>query len=76
MIPAVFLDGCLYVVIAVCGFLATALGSDETYQMFNAVTLFWLKTINGSVLAATTALKMFRSTAYAEHQQTKKEGKV
>lgn len=75
-IPAVFLDGCLYVTMAVTGFLATTLGSEEAFNMFSVGVLFWLKTTNGCILAAATALKMFRNTAYAEHQKDKEEGKA
>jgi hypothetical protein len=68
----VFIDGTLYVVIAVCGFVATMIGSDESYNRFSEQALYWGKLVNGSLLAGATALKMFRSTAYSDHVQSVK----
>lgn len=71
-IPPVFIDGLLYVWIAILTFLTTQIGSDDASKYIEAQTLFWLKTSIGTVSAAVVALKMFRSTSYADHQQEKK----
>lgn len=65
------LDAILYVLIAVCGFVATILGSDEANKMFTSQVLFWFKLSNGSLLAGVTALKMYRSTAFSDWKATK-----
>ena len=67
-VTSMHIDASLYVVIAVCGFIATMLGTDETFQMFGDSTLWYMKLVNGSLLAGATALKMFRSTAFADHK--------
>ncbi len=71
-VKPVTIEGLLYVAIAVCGFLATVFGSDESFNLFGPMLLFWVKLVNGSILAAATALKMFRSNTFAEHVQEKK----
>ncbi len=70
-VPSVVIDGFLYVSIAVCGAIAVLLSSDEAYKYINPYWLFWSKGINAVWLAGTTALKMFRSTSYADHQTKK-----
>lgn len=70
-VPSVYIDGTLYMIIAVCGFLASQFGSDEAYKLFTETMLFWAKLVNGTLLAGATALKMFRSTGFAEHVQNK-----
>ena len=72
-IAPVFIDGLLYVIIAVAGFASTMLGSDEAFEMFSKPILFYIKLTNGSLLAGATALKMFRSTAYSDHRESSVE---
>lgn len=74
-IPPVFTDGALYVSIAVFGFLLSQLGSEEALKYISAANLFWTKLIFGTFLAGFTALKMFRSTSYADHVTTKQNEK-
>jgi len=62
-----FIDGWLYVTIAFFGYWASGLGDDEAAKYLGAETLFWTRRICGSIGAALLALKMFRSTAFAEH---------
>lgn len=64
----VSLDGWIYVVIAVAGALRISLGSDEAAKYVTAVELFWIKLIVDSVGAGFLALKMYRSTAFADYK--------
>lgn len=68
----VVIDGFLYVVIAVCGFAEATLTSDDVYKYMNPFLVFYTKWIVGMIGAGATALKMFRSTSYSEHQDAKK----
>lgn len=72
-IPSVFIDGGIYVCISVLTFLSMQFGSDEAAKYISATTLFWLKLIIGGSSAGFLAIKMFRSTQFAEHQQAKKD---
>lgn len=72
-IPAVFIDGALYVWIGVLTFLATQIGSDDAAKYIEAQVLFWLKTGIGSFSTGLVSLKMYRSTSYADHQIEKKK---
>lgn len=65
------LDGTLYVLIAVFGAIQTFFSSDDAYKYVNPYILFWIKGASGFALAGVSALKMFRSTAYAD--QVKKD---
>ena len=71
-VPAVFIDGVLYVAIAFFGAITAALSSDEASKYLSPEVLFWTRTfcsVNGAWILA---LKMFRSTGYAQHQEDKK----
>jgi len=71
----VHIDGVLYGLIALCGYLAGALGGDSAAALFTSMSLWLLQTLNGCILATATALKMFRSTTYAKHQDDTVNGK-
>jgi hypothetical protein len=73
-IPPVFTDGVLYVMIALFGFLETQFGSDEAAKFFAPVTLWWIKLVVGSGSVSAVALKLFRSTSFADHQAKKANG--
>lgn len=75
-IPAVFIDGLLYVLIAFFGFWTGSLSSDDSGKYISPRILWWGKQALGSVAAALLAVKMFRSTAFADHQQQKKNDTV
>lgn len=60
------LDAIIYISIAVTGYLMTQWGSDEAGKFISLQSLFWLKTGTGCVSAGSLALKMFRSTTYAD----------
>lgn len=64
-------DAILYTLIAVCGALTAAFGSDDAAKYVTPEHLFWLKTIFGSAGAGMLALKMYRSTAFADWQARK-----
>jgi hypothetical protein len=72
-IPAVFIDGAIYVLLAISATWAAALTSDIAHTLMGPVLLFWVSSTNASAGAALLALKMFRSTAFADHQQNKKD---
>lgn len=73
-IPAVFIDGVLYVLVQMLTVLSTQIGTDESAKYIEAETLFWTKVVIGELAAGVLAIKMFRSTTFADHQQTKKNG--
>lgn len=71
----VFLDGLLYVLIAVFIFEQEFLSSDEAYKYVSPYVIFWSKFIIGTSAAATQALKMFRSTSYSDHLKNQADNK-
>lgn len=72
-IPGVFIDGAIYAAIAFYGALAVAFGSDEARIFIKPIALFWLKTVCATKSATLLAIKMYRSTGFADHQQNKKD---
>lgn len=66
-----FIDGTLYALIAFLIFSQSYLGGDEAAKYVSAAIKFWLNYIVGGLGAFLGAVKMFRSTAFAEHQDTK-----
>lgn len=64
----VVIDGFLYVVIAVCGTVTAILTQDDAYKYVNPYVLYIGKSVFEVLGAATTALKMFRSTSYGDHR--------
>lgn len=75
-IKPVTVDGALYVLIAVFGTCITVLNSDDAYKYFNPYVLYYSKAIGAILLAAVSALKMFRSTSYSEHLDAKKDASL
>lgn len=67
-VSPVFMDGTLYILIALFGALTATFSSDEAAKYLEAETLFWVRTVCNVNSAWLLALKMFRSTAFAEHQ--------
>lgn len=72
-IPPVFIDGFLYAMIAVFAAMVASFNSEEAYKYIAPLLLYWLKQASTWGLALVTAVKMFRSTTYSEHQVKKKE---
>lgn len=62
------IDGILYVCIAVFMFQQNFLSSDDVYKYVSPFVVFWSKFVVGTLGAAAGALKMFRSTTFADHQ--------
>ena len=72
-IPAMFLDGALYCSMNLVPVFIALLNSDTTSKY---ITPFWIWLVGGITILLNTllvSLKMFRSTAYAEHQADKKK---
>ena len=67
-----FIDGLLYVLIAVFGAAAGMFSTDEAAKYIEPATLFWLRGFCAVNSATWLALKMFRSTAFSEHRDAKK----
>lgn len=70
----VVVDGWLYVTIAVSGAAMTYLGEDSSYKYLDPYFIFYAKGASGLILQAANALKMFRSTGYAQHLEAKRTG--
>ena len=70
-VPLVWIDGTLYLLVALFGYLQTAFGTDEAAKYISPAPLFWIKTGIGALAASVLSLKLFRSTAFAEHQAAK-----
>jgi len=68
-IPGVAIDGATYVLLALFMFLQQHFGSDDAAKFFSPVTLFYLKGVIGGCSAVLLAIKLFRSTAFAEHRK-------
>ena len=72
-IPAVFIDGLIYVLIAVGAAALTMYSTDDAAKFVDPHMLWLIKGTLGIGSAGVLALKMFRSTAYADHQSDKKK---
>ncbi len=72
-LPAVFIDGLIYVILAMNATVTAILSSDTARTLIGPVYLFWVTSINAMIGSGLLALKMFRSTAFADHQQDKKD---
>ena len=59
-------DGTLYICIACFVFIQSYFTSDESYKYVSPYFLFWMKFVVGLLGTIAGALKMFRSTSYAE----------
>lgn len=73
-IPAVWIDGTLYVSIAMFAALQTAFGSEEAVKFISPERLFWTKTVIGALAAGTLSLKMFRSNPKPTEPEPPKSG--
>jgi hypothetical protein len=70
-VPTVWIDGTLYVCIALLTFVNGYIGTDEAAKYIAPAALFWGKFAVGSLSASALAVKLFRSTAFADHQAEK-----
>lgn len=67
----VYIDGTLYVLLALFGAMILTFNNDDIYKYVEAHWVFWVKNCAEWMMAVVTALKMFRSTAYADHLDDK-----
>lgn len=72
-VKPVVVDGLLYVVIAFFTSLVGLLAQDEAYKWLNPYLVYFGKTFGTLMLATATALKMFRSSSYADHRAAEDE---
>lgn len=75
-IKPMFLDGFLYCAIAVFGAASSSFGSDEAAKYVSDVWLFWLRSGCGTISAGLLALKMYRSTSYADHVESVRQEQI
>lgn len=72
-IKPVWIDGSIYVMMAVTSANAAMLSSDNAAKYISAQVLFYMLWGNLVVDGGLLALKMFRSTAFADHKQQVKD---
>lgn len=72
-IPSVFIDGLIYGLIAFFTAWTAILSSDDAAKYIVPAVLFWSKGFCGAANAVLLALKMYRSTSFADHQKEKKD---
>ncbi len=72
-IPPIFIDGSIYVMLAVTSANALMMSSDNAFKYISAEVLFYMTWGNAIVDGALLALKLFRSTAFADHKQQVKD---
>lgn len=70
-LPAVWIDGSLYVTMSVVTFWLGILNSDQARAFIGPKAMFILTFVIGTANVALLSIKMFRSTAYADHQRDK-----
>lgn len=70
-IQPVFIDGSLYALMAWFIFSQSYLGGDEAAKFISPAVKFWINYIVGGMAAFFGAVKMFRSTQFAEHKDKK-----
>jgi hypothetical protein len=67
----VAVDGWIYVLIAIFGTLTASFSSDDAGKYIPAMSLFYIKSFCAAAGAGCLALKMYRSTTFAEYKQAK-----
>lgn len=75
-VPPVFIDGILYVCVGIFVYLSTNFGSDEAAKYISPQVLYWLKLGIGACGNIALNIKMYRSTAFADHQKEKENEKI
>lgn len=71
--PTVF-DGLVYLALGWFIYAQSYLGGDDAAKYINPAPLFWLNFAVGSGATIAGALKMFRSTAYADYKNKQSTG--
>lgn len=72
-IPSVFIDGFLVVLVAWFVFNQSYFGGDEAAKYIEPAIKFWLNWFIGSGAIICGAIKGYRSTTFAQHQQQKEK---
>lgn len=72
-IPPVVFDGLVYTAIAALNAFAAGIGSDEAAKFISPMPLFWMRLLSYVFAQTMLAVKMFRSTGYADYQKDVKE---
>ena len=65
-----WIDAVLYCCMGLFAFMSTYLSSDDAYKYVQPYVLFYAKFFVGCGAAVAGALKMFRSTSFADHQKS------
>lgn len=65
------LDGAIYVILGVLTAVTAMFSSDDAAKYVSPEMLFWVKGSVACASAGALALKMFRSTSFAEYQAKK-----
>ena len=60
-------DGIIYVMVQMLTVLSTQFGTDEAAKYIEPTMLFWIKIVIGELAAGALAVKMFRSTTFADY---------
>lgn len=71
-IPPVFIDGITFVLIQGLTFLQAAFGSDQAAKYIDPFLLWIIQVSIGELASVFLAIKMFRSSSYADHLKDKK----
>lgn len=71
-IPPMWLDGLLYLALAVLTQMQNDFSADDVLLYVGPVLLFWLKKSIGWAVAGALAVKLYRSRSFADHQDAKK----
>lgn len=66
--PVVF-DGLIYALIAACAAMTASMSSDDAAKFIAPLVLFWIKTTAAVTGSTLLAVKMYRSTTFAEYKQ-------
>jgi hypothetical protein len=72
-IPTMFIDGLLYTALAILTGINTTFGGDEAAKYVSPEPLFWVKSLCSWSAQGLLAVKLYRSTAFADHQDAKKQ---
>lgn len=70
---SVLIDGTLYVAVQMLTFLSVSFSQDESAKYISPALLFWIKIIIGELTAGFFAVKIFRSTQFADAKSENKE---
>lgn len=71
-VKPVWVDGTIYVLLALSAAVGLTFNNDDIYKYVTSVKfVFWTKNMNVWIGATLLAMKMFRSTSYSDHLESK-----